>query len=80
MPKRYLERLLTIDRLIKIKSTGSPKQLAERLGISESRLYEYLSFMKESGAPIVYSKERGSYYYQAAGGFDFSFKMERQNN
>lgn len=73
MPKRYLDRLQTIDRLIRIKATGTPRQLAQRLAISESRLYEHLALMKEYGAPIVYCKDRASYCYEIEGGFNFQF-------
>jgi hypothetical protein len=73
MPKQYFNRLENIDRLIRVKGTGTPKQLAQKLHISESLLYEYLSFMKERGAPIVYSKMRQSYYYEEQGGFNLRF-------
>ena len=73
MPKHYFNRLEHIDRLIRMKGTGTPKQLADRLHISESLLYEYLSFMKDQGAPIVYSKLRQSYYYERQGGFNLRF-------
>ncbi|HEX6431419.1 MAG TPA: HTH domain-containing protein [Niastella sp.] len=73
MPKQYFNRLENIDRLIRKKGTGTPKQLAQKLHISESLLYEYLSFMKEQGAPIVYSKMRQSYYYEQQGGFNLRF-------
>jgi predicted DNA-binding transcriptional regulator YafY len=73
MPKLYFDRLQNIDRLIRVKGTGTPKQLAQRLHISESLLYEYLSFMKEQGAPIAYCKNRRSYYYECQGGFNLRF-------
>jgi predicted DNA-binding transcriptional regulator YafY len=73
MPKHYFDRLQNIDRLIRVKGTGTPKQLAQRLHISESLLYEYLSFMKEQGAPIAYCKDRRSYYYICQGGFNLRF-------
>jgi predicted DNA-binding transcriptional regulator YafY len=73
MLKNYFERLQAIDRFIRIKGTGSPTQLAQRLNISESSLYEYLSFMKDMGAPIAYSKARQSYYYESEGGFTLRY-------
>ncbi|OQP57083.1 hypothetical protein A3860_10985 [Niastella vici] len=73
MPKHYFNRLQNIDRLIRVRGTGTPKQLAQRLHISESLLYEYLSFMKEQGAPIAYCKDRRSYYYECQGGFNLRF-------
>lgn len=75
---RYdLYRLESIDRLIRIKGTGSPRCFAKKLGISERTLYEYLSFMKDLGAPIGYNKFRESYYYTSEGGFNFNFQYHR---
>lgn len=71
---RHLSRLQTIDRLIRIKGTGPPAQLARRLNISESCLYKDISFLKQLGAPINYCKKRCSYYYLTDGGFNFSFQ------
>ena len=76
MFKLYLDRIQVIDRLIQIKGTGTPRQLAGRLGISERTLYETLSMMKEKGAPIQYCKTRQSYYYEERGTFSLKFIRE----
>ena len=76
MLSKYFERIKMIDYLIKIKATGSPPQLARRLTISESTLYEYLAFMKKCGAPISYCKHRCSYYYEEEGYFNLEFNMK----
>lgn len=76
MPRIYFSRIETIDYLIRIKGTGTPKNLAKKIGLSQSRLYEYLQFMKEMNAPIIYSKERCSYIYKIEGYFDFKFKSK----
>lgn len=73
MPKRYFERLQTIDYLIRIKGTGKPAQLAKRLRISERTLYEFLKLMKDLGAPIEYDRYKESYYYGEKGGFNIKF-------
>lgn len=73
MPKRYFERLQTIDYLIRIKGTGKPAQLAKRLRISERTLYEFLKLMKDLGAPIEYDRYKESYYYTEKGGFNIRF-------
>jgi predicted DNA-binding transcriptional regulator YafY len=73
MPKRYFDRLQTIDYLIRIKGTGKPAQLAKRLRISERTLYEFLKMMKELGAPIEYDRYKESYYYSEKGGFNVRF-------
>jgi len=73
MVEDYFKRLETIDSLIRIKGTGTPKQLASRLNISERSLYEFLQMMRSLGAPIKYSKFRQTYYYVENGGFNISF-------
>jgi len=73
MSINYLRHIEYIDHLIFTKSTGTPKQFASKLSISERTLYNYLTIMKEFGAPIVYSKNRQSYYYKCEGRFFMRF-------
>ena len=52
-----IHRIERIDQLIRLKATGNPSELALKIGISESQLYEVLNIMKkELGGPILYSK------------------------
>jgi transcriptional antiterminator len=45
--------------------TGSPKDLATKLGVSERTVYSYISYMKtEMNAPIVFDNQKGNYYYE----------------
>src|SRR5690606_5893385 len=50
--------------LIKRGGTGTPRELARRLQMSESTVYEYIKTLKELGAPLVYDTYRKSYVYQ----------------
>lgn len=75
MPKRYFERLQTIDHLIRIKGTGTPAALAKRMRISERTLFEFLKMMRELGAPIEYDRYKESYYYSEKGGFNVRFSQ-----
>jgi transcriptional antiterminator len=44
--------------------TGSPKELASKLGVSERTVYSYISYMKtEMNAPIVFDNQKGNYLY-----------------
>ncbi len=71
-----IKRLERIDQLIRLKATGCPHDLAQRLNISESQLYTILKFMKEDmGAPIFYSKEECSYCYHTSVKFICTFKV-----
>ncbi len=73
MQHLQLERLKRIDQLIRIKGTGTPAQLAQRLGFSERTVYDYLNMMKDMGAPIKYCNFRQSYYYEQDGNFQIGF-------
>jgi predicted DNA-binding transcriptional regulator YafY len=66
-----------IDYLIRIKGTGTPSQLAYRLGMSKRSLFDYLNLMKEFGAPIKFCSSRKSYYYDEEGIFSISFSFKR---
>lgn len=71
---KYLHRLGRLHQLIKMKATGSPSQLGEKLELSERHTRDYISQMKELGAPIAYDKRRNTYYYTQETQFDFGFK------
>lgn len=75
-----LYKLKHIDNFIRIKGTGTPDQLAHRLGISRRSLFDYLNLMKEYGAPIKYCSQRQSYYYETEGHFlaECKFKERRE--
>ncbi|MRG45220.1 hypothetical protein GFS24_08845 [Chitinophaga sp. SYP-B3965] len=73
MSLQHFERIKSIDHLIRIRGTGPPQQLARRLNISGASLYRILAFMKDAGAPIRYSKERQTYYYNEEGSFLVKF-------
>lgn len=76
MLTQYFLRLETIDRLIQMKGTGSPSQLAKKIGISKRAIFSYISVMKEFGAPITFSRIRNSYLYDYVGRFVITFNTK----
>ena len=46
---QLLERM---DQLIRLKSTGTPIELADRLNVSRSTIYEIIECLKSLGAEI----------------------------
>ncbi len=66
----YLDRISRIHRMLKNHSTGTPTELAFRLGVSRTSLYEMLDEMRSRGAPIIYSKASRTFYYSEP--FDIS--------
>ena len=71
---QYIDRIQRIDQMIRLKATGNPKQLAKKLNISERHLYQFLSYMREMGAPITYCSYSESYVYTQNVHFDVGFK------
>ena len=71
---KCFNRIEQMDQLIRQKATGSPRQLAVKIGLSERMIYEYLDLMKEWGAEISYSKELQSYLYGKSIRFKYGFE------
>lgn len=61
---KQLERLRKIHQYIKVSNTGTPKDFAYKLDISESQLYNVLEDLKIKGFPIEYSRSLKSYLYK----------------
>lgn len=57
------ERLERLAHMIQRKSTGSPEQLAEKLGVSVRTVANLLDQLRNWGAEIEYCRERCSYCY-----------------
>ena len=68
-----LQKIDRLDQLIRLKATGTPTNLANKLHISERSVRRLINTMKEMGAPIGYSIYRKSYYYKENVEFQFGF-------
>ncbi len=60
---KNLERLQQIHLLIKSETTGSPRELANRMHISERLVYHLIEQLKDFSADIAYDRSRKTYYY-----------------
>lgn len=63
----FLEKLKTVERvdqLIRLKCTGTPDELARKLGLTRSTVYEIIECMKNMDVDIKYCKNRKSFYYE----------------
>jgi hypothetical protein len=73
-----LNRVSTIDFLIRHKSTGCPDLFAKRLSISKRTLHFTLSHMKDIfNAPIEYDRHKKTYFYAEEGYVIISFKRTK---
>lgn len=57
----YEKRLEYILYLIKRKRTGTPMQLANKLGVSERTIKRMISVLRQKGEEIIYSYTHQSY-------------------
>ncbi|MCE3225597.1 MAG: hypothetical protein K0S32_148 [Bacteroidetes bacterium] len=76
--EKQIERLKYLDFLIQGKRTGTPKELACKLHLSERQTFEIINKMKIMGAPIQYCHQSRSYHYTENVFLEICFK--RKNN
>jgi len=67
-------RLEYMDLLIRTRSTGTPAQFAQKIGISRRCLFLWIDQLREDfNFPIEYDKKSQTYYYTRSGKFWFGF-------
>ena len=75
-----LVKLDRLDHLIRHAATGTPEELAERIEMSRSSLFELITYLREDmGAPIIYISSRPSYMYSYTPKFHLGFEREQIN-
>lgn len=74
--KKQLEQL---HQLIEHRVTGTPCELAKRLGVTDRTLRNYLSQMNSLGAHIEYSRLGQTYYYKFPVNLKFGFEPLKEN-
>ena len=58
-----IDRVMLFNKLVKEQRTGTPDEIANRLGLKRSSFFRFLEELKEREVPIAYSKCLCSYYY-----------------
>ena len=61
---RNIERIQRIHALIESETTGTPRELALRMHISERMVYHLIEQLRDYNASIKYDRSRKTYYYQ----------------
>jgi len=75
-----IQRIKKMDKLITMKSTGTPKEFAKKMNLSESRLYAVLVELKELGVPIKYNRRHRTYNYLDDGEFTINVEWKYKKN
>jgi len=73
-----LNLLERVHRLINRKATGSPEQLAQKIGYSERQTFRLIADLKALGMPIRYDRERCTYFYEEKVDFKIQVLIETE--
>lgn len=73
---KQIERIQVLNKLIRDRRTGSPIELAKRLGVSRRQLYVYLEYLEDQGLKISYSRRVGSFIYSNDQRLEIAFRFE----
>lgn len=70
-------KLKEFIELISNGNTGTPKQVASKLGVSDRLVFFYVSTLKkEFFAPIKYCRKRKTYYFTEKGKIDLNWQRK----
>jgi len=63
-----ISKIKNLMHLIEKERTGTPKELAKRLELSERMVYIYVDVLKKDlKAPVVYNRTKQTYLYNEQG-------------
>ena len=80
MIHKLSNRFAYLDTLIRKQATGSPKDLAERLGMTERGWYKLRDeLINDLHVPLAYDPVRQTYYYTQEGQLLFQFLKKLDN-
>ncbi|MDD4144045.1 MAG: helix-turn-helix domain-containing protein [Prolixibacteraceae bacterium] len=72
---KLLERLDKLLKLINNSNTGTPKELARRLGICKSTLATYIEYFRLMGAKILYNHKFKTYQFNPGSELKLAFGL-----
>ncbi|KYG84753.1 hypothetical protein AWW67_01530 [Roseivirga seohaensis] len=74
---KKFEMVERVHHLIRKRATGTPEELAEKLGVSQATVFRIIEGMKSLDAPVVYDFSIRSYYYEYPVEFNYGFKSDK---
>jgi hypothetical protein len=75
----FFEKIKQTDLLILLEATGSPREFAQKLGISLRSWYDLRVLMKELDAPIAYNKHANAYYFKSRVSLNCEISWDNEN-
>lgn len=77
MIQKLVNRFAYLDALLKKRATGTPKELAKRLDLTERAWYKLRDeLINDLNVPIAYDAHARTYYYQQEGQLLFTFQRK----
>lgn len=73
---KNFNRVEKLHQLIVAEKTGTPKQLAERLGISRATLYVLIDELNALNLTVAYSRKYETFFYEKDVKFAIQLKVE----
>jgi transcriptional antiterminator len=73
---KQIEKFQILSKLIHERNTGTPDELANRLGISRRQLYIYFEDLGSLGLEVCYSRRMNSFYFDNSKRLKIEFYLE----
>ena len=73
---QQIERLQKLNKLIEQGRTGTPSELATRLGIGRRTLYDLLEAIKSLGVEIAYDRKVKTFHYLTSDKMELNFSLK----
>jgi predicted DNA-binding transcriptional regulator YafY len=73
---KQIERLQQLNKLVREQRTGSPEELAKRIGVSRAKLYLMLDELRDEGVEIKFAKRLNSFFYENCAGISVVFSLK----
>lgn len=73
---KQIQQLKRLHKMIKLEATGNPREMAQRMHISERQLYNLLDQLRDMEAPICFNRRANTYLY--TGEFDLLVNISVQ--
>ena len=65
--------------VIHLGDTGTPKDISEKLGVSERMIFKYIEIIKtEFNAPVKYNRLSKTYFFENDGKLDLRWQKKKK--
>lgn len=76
-----IDKMTHLIFLVKTENTGTPKELSQKIQLSERMLYNYLKILKvKIHAPICYNSIKNTYYFSEPGTLNWEWTPQKAHS